>query len=745
MSKTSTTTTVRATISRSTSSILLSPSKRRRVDGVQPHDNASLSSVKTVEEKHDTASHTAESYNTTPAEIHRWTFTKAAIAPCFVRDVFEMRCSGSRDMEYFWLGRIPCRTVRLAGIVVGVQVWEKRTVYTIDDGTAVVDCAYAHPQAAPVSPTKPKTKETSTIAAVAKSANPSFADYLPRTKTSASKTNTTVNRAIIQPPPPQRPVARVGQSVRIVGRVVVRYETRLLLIDEISRASYNDESAHWLNVSDLHRSAYYPKDTLPPFVPPTLHSTSAYASQFYSAGYPGSPSKRRTEQHTQEPGTPGSVHSSVPSTNTSPSTVASTSSPASEAGDKPPSPVRLRHPGRLHTRDLTVHTLRIYIKHYMDNAPPPTHRRRPSINGRSVSPTPSPRSSQASRRDALQTPTKYSRGRSSLKADETPRASRLLSFKVSSEVVASDTDTEDEDEPAEEDDQVYGYTLSHLRRVPELSLLAKRVVHADAHRRAKEERKKAKEAADRSQPRDKANSSTAASSAATSTSASSRHTDPADPKATASAAKKLFRQAIRTLFQDGSIVLWEGPTRPLPTPALDPLIPSSFSSALWKANNSTSSSVSLSSSAGTSKSSRNFPAYEDWDEDAPLSDPDPGEEAYVPLTPVYFSRVLEQAISSIITEASAAPTSASGDATPKAKPARPKSTSLIERLRAQEAAADGGGAVAGPTAAELLAWLRSSDERWDRVGLWSVEEALEWGRREGRLWCVGMGRWEVCG
>ncbi|KAL1949104.1 hypothetical protein VTO73DRAFT_10910 [Trametes versicolor] len=533
----------------------------------------------------------------------------------------------------------------------------------------------------------------------------------------------------------------------------------MLLVDDISRCtSFNDEPAHWLAVSELHRTTYHPKEKLPLFVPPPIPSASTYTSQFYAANQPGSPSKHGTQHYTQEPGTPASVRS-IASTNTSPSTVASTSSPASGAGDKPPSPIRLRHPARLHTRDVTVHTLRIYIKHYMDNAPPPTRRRRRSLDSRSVSPSPSPQSSQARQRDALETPTKASRGRSARATDATPRPSRLRPFnadKSSSSSLASDTDTDTEDESddlAEDDDQVYGYTLSHLRRVPELALLARRVVHAEAHRRAKEERKKAKVDAERSQSRNKSKSSSTHASTSTSASAStaskqaSKETDLADPKAAAAATKRLFRQAIRTLFQDGSIVLWDGPIRPLPAPALDPLIPSSFSSALWKANTSTASSTSASMSASTttssSRTSRSFPAYDEWDEDAPLSDPEPSEEAYVPLTPVYFARVLERAIASLVAEASAAPAPApSGDATPKPRQA----LSLIERLRAQEAGAEGGTqAAVGPTAAELLAWLRNSDERWARVGLWSVEEALEWGRREGRLWCVGKGRWEVCG
>ncbi|KAI0370494.1 hypothetical protein BV20DRAFT_1052262 [Pilatotrama ljubarskyi] len=670
-----------------------------------------------------------------------------------------MRASGSRDMEFFWLGRIPCRTVCLVGLVVGVQVWEKRTVYTIDDSTAVIDCAHAHAQIIPRSPAKLEAKGKAVDKGVPTGS--SFADYLPSARAEPSSSAATSNRRKPdETPPPPKPLAQVGQAVRIIGRVVSRHDTRLVLVDEISLcASFNDEPNHWLTVSELHRTTYHPREKLPPFVPPPLPSTLVHTSQL-PASRPGSPSKRGGDQYTQEPGTPSSIHSSIASTNTSPSTVASASSPASSTADKPQSAVRLRHPARLHTRDLTVHTLRIYVKHYMDNAPPPNRRRRQGFRARSVSPSPSPRSPQARPSQALETPTKSHRGRCVLPTDETPRPSRFRpladdrtprAFHVSE----ADTGTEDEEDEAsdffEGDDQVYGYTLSHLRRVPELALLARRVVQAEDHRRAKEGRKKAKADASRctSQTRDRSQSSYASAS----TSAKGEDTALAEPKALAAATKRLFRQAVRTLFQDGSIVLWDGPVRPLPEPALDPLVPSSFSSALWKSNASTSSSMStsVSSTKSGSRSSRSFPRYDEWDEEAPLSDPEAGEEAYVPLTPAYFSRVLERAITTIISEASRASTSssASSSATPRPRPAR-KAPSLIERLRAQESGAgvggDGdGGTVAGPTAAELLAWLRNSDERWARVGLWSVEEALDWGRREGRLWCVGKGRWEVCG
>lgn len=198
-------------------------------------------------------------------------------------------------------------------------------------------------------------------------------------------------------------------------------------------------------------------------------------------------------------------------------------------------------------------------------------------------------------------------------------------------------------------------------------------------------------------------------SASPSSGSSNKPSEPSSPKATSSSGAGL---------------------RPLPAPALDPVIPSS--SALWKANTSTSSTA-------TSSSSRSFPSYDEWDDDEALSEPTPGEESYVPLTPAYFSCVLEGSIKTIMTEAARPSRSVSGPTSSSSK--RP--TSLIERLRAKEK--ENSGPAPGPTKEELLAWLRNSDERWARVGEWTVEEALQYGKREGRLWCVGKGRWEVCG
>ena len=64
------------------------------------------------------------------------------------------------------------------------------------------------------------------------------------------------------------------------------------------------------------------------------------------------------------------------------------------------------------------------------------------------------------------------------------------------------------------------------------------------------------------------------------------------------------------------------------------------------------------------------------------------------------------------------------EAAPKPKSSASRPQSIIERLRAQEREQK---REPGSTKGELLAWLRNTDERWARVGEWTVQEALEWG------------------
>jgi hypothetical protein len=117
------------------------------------------------------------------------------------------------DFDFFWLGSVPCRTVKVVGMVVGIQVYEKKILYTsqlrllvlctvlstcsvlVDDGTGVLDCS--HPQSLPKS--------------------------LPKEETTTSKYQRPEK---IEPPTMPKPITRIGQFVRVQGKVSVVYGFR---------------------------------------------------------------------------------------------------------------------------------------------------------------------------------------------------------------------------------------------------------------------------------------------------------------------------------------------------------------------------------------------------------------------------------------------------------------------------------------------------------------------------------------
>lgn len=241
------------------------------------------------------------------------------------------------------------------------------------------------------------------------------------------------------------------------------------------------------------------------------------------------------------------------------------------------------------------------------------------------------------------------------------------------------------DETKTDPSETLGFTLSYLRRVPELALLAQRVVRAAAKQRAQ------------SQP--KSESSVRMSS------------EPESRKV-----KRLFQFAIRQLFKEGAIVLWEGPVRPASAAiSLDTL-------ALWKVkSDQDTKSMSI--------------RQEFDDEDPELSDPEDDEESYLPLRPESLLPIIENTIRTLVARAKAQARMAIAQIQ---RSSAERTRALHQRLSLQ---AEGPAPPPGPTLAEILEWLRK-DERWARISECAVKEALEFGKRKGSVWCVGDGRWE---
>lgn len=245
--------------------------------------------------------------------------------------------------------------------------------------------------------------------------------------------------------------------------------------------------------------------------------------------------------------------------------------------------------------------------------------------------------------------------------------------------------------PVDPASSMQGFTLSYLRRVPELADMARRVVRAEAKRRLREERKKAKEA-----------TSSSGHSHPKSKSTTSQTLD--DKERIAPKIKRLFKWAIVRLLQDGSIVLWDGPVRPCRQTA------GSYTSGLWKADETASSTIGPDNTIFSATTNEVTNAEED-NEDMEISDPELHEESYIPLSPSYLAGHVARAIGALT------------------KVETKKNAKRIMR-------------PAQSTKEGILAYLRK-DDRWRFVGEWNVEEALQVLKRERRAWCIEKGRWEL--
>ncbi|KAG0704963.1 hypothetical protein DFH29DRAFT_325765 [Suillus ampliporus] len=580
-------------------------------------------------------------------DIWKWTFTKEATAPCFIRDVLSMKESNAKDTDFYWLGHIPCRTVLIVGIVVGIQDYEKRTLYTIDDSTAVIECVLRHP-----SPPKVPTN-----AGAGGSVQKSGWDA----------TSHGFNRSIPPPPPPPIHVTAIGYPVQVTGKVVRFYDARQIVAESIEPCqSTNDQWKHCKTVVELHKSKYsVPKPFEKP-APLVVSSCETELGNLQDRRLPATTSSSTRENYAltsktniPAPRTPlkRPLHGHAPSSPLTDSTTSAPSSPVKPGSTDPP---KLRHPSRLHTRDLTENTFRLYLKHYMDHAPA-------VVPDWDVCD------------DTFSTPTKRPR----VQFDQTPKARKVCTTHDRTPR-ASVVDDSALTGPT-------GFTLSHLRRVPELALLASRVVHAEAKRRARAEREAEK--AKSAQTQKASLKSAHASSSKTTNAHSQTRTKPSD--APRVKMKRLFSWAVLKLYEEGSIVLWDKSASLLPGTISMPRYPGfGNTNELWKTANSTTSFSTANNSVFSTANSTIFSSasassskFVMSEEDAYLSDPpmDEEDEVYVSVTP----------------------------------------TLLAGPIRDIMRAKGIGGRNAKVKAEEITRCLRRGDARWARVGAWAVEEAME--------------------
>ncbi|KAG2136429.1 hypothetical protein DEU56DRAFT_947113 [Suillus clintonianus] len=245
-------------------------------------------------------------------DIYKWTLTDKATAPCFIRDVLAMRerIVKAPNTRFYWLGHIPCQTVLIVGIVVGIEVSKMWTLYTIDDSTAVIECMLHHP--------------------------PPFAHLDSKARWLALKSSGPHNA-----PPPPKLVTAIGYPVQVIGTVKEFHGERQIKVVFIKPSeSTNDQWKHVRTVVELHKSKYaVPK----PFQIPTDPDFQARTSL-------------KRPRPTLEP--------------SSPLTHSPTSVPPSLVIPGSTDPPKLLHPSLLRTADLTDKTFMSYLEHFLFNALP---------------------------------------------------------------------------------------------------------------------------------------------------------------------------------------------------------------------------------------------------------------------------------------------------------------------------------------------------------------------------------------
>ncbi|EEB97448.1 hypothetical protein MPER_03231, partial [Moniliophthora perniciosa FA553] len=129
-----------------------------------------------------------------------------------------------------------------------------------------------------------------------------------------------------------KPLARVGDHVRVCGKVAQYFESRQIIATNIEKCVSNDQPLHWKEVLKLH-STYYSLSEPFTIPAPILH--------------PPEPNQRAVQENSSL------VTSAAPS-------------PTKSTASSHQSPRKLRHPSKLRSRDLTGLTFRIYVKHFMD-------------------------------------------------------------------------------------------------------------------------------------------------------------------------------------------------------------------------------------------------------------------------------------------------------------------------------------------------------------------------------------------
>ncbi|EUC66858.1 carbohydrate-binding domain protein, putative [Rhizoctonia solani AG-3 Rhs1AP] len=174
-------------------------------------------------------------------EVRSYILRADATAPCSVADIHAVpeALKGFFDytnLDIYWLGSVPCRTVHIVGLLVETVEYESRSIYLVDDGTASVNCLKKRP-------VRMTIEELGEGSLFHKSRG-----------------------------------FEVGDTVSVIGKIEFYKKGRQVYVSSIEKcASSNAEPQHLLHVLEQHRNVYSRPFTIPPL--PAVPSTPKKAAR----------------------------------------------------------------------------------------------------------------------------------------------------------------------------------------------------------------------------------------------------------------------------------------------------------------------------------------------------------------------------------------------------------------------------------------------------------------------------------
>ncbi|CAE6476450.1 unnamed protein product [Rhizoctonia solani] len=581
-------------------------------------------------------------------EVRSYILRADATAPCSVADIHAVP-EALKDLDIYWLGSVPCRTVHIVGLLVETVEYESRSIYLVDDGTASVNCLKKRP-------VRMTIEELGEGSLFHKSRG-----------------------------------FEVGDTVSVIGKIEFYKKGRQVYVSSIEKcASSNAEPQHLLHVLEQHRNVYSRPFTIPPL--PAVPSTPKKAARDNS-----------------QPSYASSMASS-PITVTCSSPVVSPKKDKHRL--RHPSRLRSKDLNenvfRMYLSHIIISTLPIpeYTSQDTSSLEPmlenvgsstPRYSQTIAVTG---SPTQTPTRPSRPPMDSIGSPTpRKPAGSLSTETSTTPTLGVTLSYLRRVQVL-SDLARRVVDHVAHERDKAMRHAERSARAKYEASQLktSERVVASSINASSEPRASKTGiSSGSRSQPshkisllKDRSNASTkslpsqrsntdqsrsVSNSAGVSSSNGSRsssrvkHPVAITPEETARRAayhaklsklqdedkkkrpartKRLFEAALRTLVSEGELTLFDGPRRQVPSfsglserAALTP-------SGIWHdmTNTTTSSTMSTASTALNAPSCFDLETISEDDGHSTeiLSDPSDSEDAYVPLTPQVLRPVMLAAL-----------------------------------------------------------------------------------------------------